>query len=49
MNITLRRLYVRKRAIGAGILAIGSGIALAMVAITPALAGPVVVKGLTTR
>lgn len=40
---------MRKRAIGAGVLAIGSGIAITMVAITPAVAGPVVVKGLTTQ
>jgi hypothetical protein len=40
---------VRKRVIATGIVAIGSGIALAMVTITPALAGPVVVKGITTQ
>jgi hypothetical protein len=49
INIYLRRHYVRKRAIGAGIVAAGSGIAIAMLAITPAVAGPVVVKGITTQ
>jgi hypothetical protein len=40
---------VRKRAIGAGVVAVGSGIAITMLGITPALAGPVVVKGITTH
>jgi hypothetical protein len=40
---------VRKRAIGAGIIAMGSGIAIAMLTMTPAVAGPVVVKGITTQ
>jgi hypothetical protein len=40
---------VRKRAIEAGVVAVGSGIAITMLAITPALAGPVVVKGITTH
>jgi hypothetical protein len=40
---------VRKRAIGAGIVAVSGGLVIAMTAISPALAGPVVVKGLTTQ
>ena len=39
---------MRKRAIGAGVVAVGFGIAVAMVGIGPALAGPVSVKGITT-
>jgi hypothetical protein len=40
---------VHRRAFAAGVAAIGSGIAIAMMGITPALAGPNAVAGITTQ
>jgi len=41
--------HVYKRAIAAGAAAVSIGIAIAMAAVSPALAGPVSVKGITTH
>ncbi len=40
---------MKKHAMAAGVVAVGIGIAVPMIAISPALAGPVSVKGITTH